>query len=181
MSSMGKWSCRPPRANVKCAAGGERASERRRARVKVGEAVEFTAVAEAPAKAGLMVKAEWDFEGTGEYPVPSEIKPQSRVAVTTNYAFAKPGTHFPALRVTSNRLGDARSPYAQVQNLGRVRGSSPERIPFAGGRAQPPGAYETEELRKFMLEPVAGNFPICCGMETAAGFLFLNQQFSGFT
>ena len=92
-----------------------------RADVKVGQAVEFTAVAEAPAKAGVIVKAEWDFEGTGEYPVASEIKPQSRVAVTTKYAFSKPGTYFPALRVTSNRQGDARSPYAQVQNLGRVR------------------------------------------------------------
>jgi hypothetical protein len=105
----------------KVCSGGECKRTAACARVKVGEAVEFTAVAEAPAKAALMVKAEWDFEGTGEYPVPSEIKPQSRVAVTTNYAFAKPGAHFPALRVTSNRLGDARSPYAQVQNLGRVR------------------------------------------------------------
>jgi len=92
-----------------------------RADVKVGQAVEFTAVAEAPAKAGVIVKAEWDFEGAGEYPVASEIKPQSRLAVTTKYAFSKPGTYFPALRVTSNRQGDAHSPYAQVQNLGRVR------------------------------------------------------------
>ncbi len=92
-----------------------------RADVRVGQAVEFSAITEAPLKAGVIVKAEWDFEGTGEYPVASEIKPQSRVALTTKYAFSKPGTYFPALRVTSNRQGDAGSPYAQVQNLGRVR------------------------------------------------------------
>jgi len=92
-----------------------------RADVKAGQAVEFSAVAEAPPKAGVIVKAEWDFEGASEYPVVSEIKPQSRVVVTTKYAFSKPGTYFPALRVTSNRQGDTRSPYAQVQNLGRLR------------------------------------------------------------
>lgn len=92
-----------------------------RADVKVGQAVEFSAVAEAPPKSGVIVKAEWDFEGAGEYPVAAEIKPQSRVAVTARYAFSKPGTYFPALRVTSNRKGDAASPYAQMQNLGRVR------------------------------------------------------------
>lgn len=92
-----------------------------RADVKVGQAVEFSAVAEAPPKSGVIVKAEWDFEGAGEYPVVSEVKPHSRVAVTAKYTFSKPGTYFPALRVTSNRQGDAASPYAQMQNLGRVR------------------------------------------------------------
>jgi len=92
-----------------------------RADVKVGQAVEFSAVAEAPPNAGVIVKAEWDFEGAGEYPVVSEITPHSRVALTGKHAFSKPGTYFPALRITSSRQGDARSPYAQVQNLGRVR------------------------------------------------------------
>jgi len=92
-----------------------------RAEVKVGQAVEFSAVAETPPKTGVIVKAEWDFEGAGEYPVVSEIKPQSRVAVTAKYTFFQPGTYFPAVRVTSNRLGNGKSPYAQVQNLGRVR------------------------------------------------------------
>ncbi len=43
------------------------------------------------------------------------------MAVTAKYAFSKPGTYYPALRVTSHRQGDAASPYAQMQNLGRVR------------------------------------------------------------
>jgi hypothetical protein len=36
-------------------------------------------------------------------------------------SFSKPGTYFPALRVTSQRQGDAKSLYARVRNLGRVR------------------------------------------------------------
>jgi len=92
-----------------------------RAEVKVGQAVEFSAIAETPPKTGVIVKAEWDFAGAGEYPVVSEIKPQSRVAVTAKYMFSKPGIYFPAVRVTSNRQGNGSSPYAQVQNLGRVR------------------------------------------------------------
>ena len=92
-----------------------------RAEVKAGQAAEFRAVAEAPPETGVIVKAEWDFEGAGEYPVVSEIQPHSRVAVTARYTFSKPGTYFPVVRVTSNRQGDAASPYAQVQNLGRVR------------------------------------------------------------
>ena len=92
-----------------------------RADVKVGQAVELRAVAEAPPKSGVIVKAEWDFEGAGEYPVVSEIKPHGRVAVRAKYTFSKPGTYFPVLRVTSNQQGDAASPDAQMQNLGRVR------------------------------------------------------------
>ena len=92
-----------------------------RANVAVGQNVTFSAVVEAPSNAGVIVKAEWDFEGAGDYPVVADLKPQPRVAVTTTYAFSKPGTYFPALRVTSLREATGNSPFAQVLNLGRVR------------------------------------------------------------
>lgn len=87
----------------------------------MGQSVAFEAVIEAPPNTGVIVKAEWDFEGAGDYPVASEVKPESRLTVKTAHAFTKPGTYFPALRVTSSRQGDGNSPYAQVQNLSRVR------------------------------------------------------------
>ena len=43
------------------------------------------------------------------------------MAVTTTYAFSEAGTYFPALRATVHREGDFQSPFARVQNLGRVR------------------------------------------------------------
>jgi hypothetical protein len=43
------------------------------------------------------------------------------VTLKASYSFAKPGTYFPTLRVASERKGDSASPYARIQNLGRVR------------------------------------------------------------
>jgi hypothetical protein len=93
-----------------------------RADISAGQSATFNAVIEIPPGSGPIVKAEWDFEGAGDFPVDSEIKRgESRVTVTAIYAFTKPGTYFPALRVSCSRQGDEKSPYAQVQNLGRVR------------------------------------------------------------
>jgi hypothetical protein len=92
-----------------------------RADVKVGEPVAFAGVIEAPPGAGPIIKAAWDFEGSGEYPVVSSVTPAPRVELATTYTFTAPGTYFPALRATLQRDGDPDTPYAQAQNLGRVR------------------------------------------------------------
>jgi hypothetical protein len=96
-----------------------------RAEVRVGERVTFTAVIEVPPHAGKVVAAEWDFEGAGTFPVVGQIHNSNasgtRVTLKTTYAFAKPGTYFPALRAASQRQGDVKTPYARIQNLGRVR------------------------------------------------------------
>ncbi len=65
----------------------------------------------------------WDFDGAGDYPVrgPKFDGSETRVAFGVTYAFGEPGTYFPALRVTSQREGDVTSPFARVQNVGRVR------------------------------------------------------------
>lgn len=99
--------------------GGERAEG------KIGQPVTFTAAVEVPPHAGKIVAAEWDFEGTGTFPVVGKLTPTdktgSRVTLKTTYAFNKPGTYFPTLRVTSQREGNAKSPYTRIRNLGRVR------------------------------------------------------------
>jgi hypothetical protein len=92
-----------------------------RAEVKVGEAVEFTGSVDAAPGAGVIVKAEWDFEGVGDYAVVEQFTPETRVAVKTTHTFTEPGTYFPALRVASQRDGASSTPYAQVLNLCRVR------------------------------------------------------------
>lgn len=103
--------------------GGERAE------VRVGEDVQFTAVAAAPAGAGAIVSAEWDFTAgpepiagdEGRFRDKAEIKPAARVTLSHSHRFDKPGTYYPALRVHSHRQGDANARYARVANLGRVR------------------------------------------------------------
>jgi len=96
-----------------------------RAEVAVGEPVEFTAIVEVPPGAGTVVSAEWDFEGTGEYPVKERFddtnSSYTRVTLRTTHAFSKPGTYFPALRVASHRRGNFKDRFCRIYNLGRVR------------------------------------------------------------
>jgi hypothetical protein len=98
------------------------ANGRERAEVAVGKPVTFSAIIEAPPNGGKVVAAEWDFEGSGNYPVTeplSDFKPT--VTLKTTYSFSSPGTYFPVLRAASQREGDSKTPYARIQNLGRVR------------------------------------------------------------
>ena len=112
----------------------------KRADVKAGEPVTFTATVEVPKGMGKVVAASWNFEGLPEdmvktsgwnfetsnvFPVKGKFTPTdktgSRVTVKTIYTFAKPGTYFPTLRVASQREGDAKTPFTRIQNLDRVR------------------------------------------------------------
>src|SRR5262245_45832547 len=96
-----------------------------RAEVAVGEAVEFSALVEVPPGTGMIVAAEWDFEGAGDFPVAepftNEDLSYTSMRITRTYTFATPGTYFPPLRVTSQRLGQVDNPHGRVMNLGRVR------------------------------------------------------------
>jgi hypothetical protein len=94
-----------------------------RAEVKVGEPVTLTLEAEVPPGAGTIVKIEWDFDGTGTWP---ELQAaidgtQSKVSASVTHAYDRPGTYFPAARVSSHREGDVNATLRLVQNLGRAR------------------------------------------------------------
>lgn len=90
--------------------------------VKAGEAVRFNGVIEVPPGAGSVIAAEWDFYGSGAFSSASPVARGSRRAeVTITHSFARPGIYFPALRGISQREGDSATPYARIQNLGRVR------------------------------------------------------------
>ncbi len=97
-----------------------------RIEVAVHEPVTFIGRAEMPPRAGVIVEAEFDFDGSGEFreqhrPTPGGDGPLTSVSFTTTHAFEKAGTYFPAMRVTSHREGDRRSLYARIQNIARVR------------------------------------------------------------
>lgn len=96
-----------------------------RAEVTAGEAVEFTGAIEVPAGTGTIVGAEWDFEGSGEFPVAESFddtnSSYSQLTVSASHRFTEPGTYFPALRVSAHRQGDYVTAFGRVQNLGRVR------------------------------------------------------------
>ena len=94
-----------------------------RTEIAVGKPVTFTANIETPPGTGSVVAAEWDFEGTGEYPAAEPLKDHksARVTVTSSHAYEHPGVYFAAIRATSLRQGDVETAYARAQNLGRVR------------------------------------------------------------
>jgi hypothetical protein len=100
-----------------------RANGRERADVRVGEPVEFHARVNVPPSTGKVVAAEWDFLGVGDYPVeePTVDLLRSTVILRQTFTFTAPGTYFPVLRATSQREGDAETPWARVQNIDRVR------------------------------------------------------------
>jgi hypothetical protein len=94
-----------------------------RADVKVGDAVSFVASVVVPQSAGTIVGAEWDFDGTGTYPLSSDWLDgaSTRAVLSATHTFDAPGTYFPAVRVTSHRSGDLTTRHARIHNLGRVR------------------------------------------------------------
>lgn len=92
-----------------------------RAEVRVGEAVALEATAEAPPNTGVIVSAEWDFDGEGDYPERSALTAAPKVTITTTHAFTTPGTYFPVVRVAAHRNGDTKTSYALARNLARVR------------------------------------------------------------
>lgn len=105
----------------------------KRADVRVGQTVTFTADIEVPENKGKVVAAGWNFDGLPEnsgklanaFPHAAMFTPTnktgSRVTVKTTHTFTKPGTYFPTLRVASQREGDAKTPFTRIQNLDRVR------------------------------------------------------------
>jgi hypothetical protein len=93
-----------------------------RAEVAVGQAVTFNARIETPPQTGQIVAAEWDFEGVGNYPDTEQLRDfRPTVTLEAKHTFSKPGTYFPVIRVTSQQEEYFGTPYARIQNLGRVR------------------------------------------------------------
>ncbi|RTE75104.1 hypothetical protein BHE90_010422 [Fusarium euwallaceae] len=89
--------------------------------VKAGRSVSFKAHIEVPAGTGSVTAVDWDFEGTGIFVKKDFGKAKGIMDITVSQTYRKQGTYYVAVRVASNRKGDAKTPYAQVQNLGRMK------------------------------------------------------------
>ena len=68
---------------------------------------------------------ERDFDGRGDYP---EVEPftnedlsYASMRLEREHMFTRPGTYFPVVRATSQRLGQVDDPHGRITNLGRVR------------------------------------------------------------
>ena len=94
-----------------------------RAEVKAGEPVALQLEAEVPPGAGTIVSAEWDFDGSGSYPLKQEgidgTATELRVEVT--HAWDQPGTYFATALVHSHREGDVAATSRRLPNLASAR------------------------------------------------------------
>ncbi|MEO5586180.1 MAG: PKD domain-containing protein [Novosphingobium sp.] len=93
-----------------------------RADVTAGQSVEFVGVIETPPDAGVVVAAEWDFDGSGKFAQRAAFSDgQTRQTVRNSHVFAAPGTYFVTLRGGSQRQEAVGTPYGKALNLARVR------------------------------------------------------------
>ncbi len=93
-----------------------------RAVVKAGQSVRFTATITVPPGTGSVVGAEWDFDGSGTFAKSSPVPKRAKSAkVSMSWTFDKPGTYFVALRGTSQRQGNDKTPFARLPNIARAR------------------------------------------------------------
>ena len=94
-----------------------------RSEVKTGEQVELAAVIAVPEGTGQVVAAAWDLDGSGEFSREAEFTTTDagQASVKLKHSWSKAGTWFPTLRVSSQRQGDAETPYTRIHNLGRAR------------------------------------------------------------
>jgi hypothetical protein len=100
------------------------ANGRSRTDIAAGQEVRFTGTISVPPGTGAVVKAEWDFDGKGDFPVAATLngRPNHRqmILVQTRYRFTKPGTYFATLRGYSQRSDDG-TLFARIRNLARAR------------------------------------------------------------
>jgi len=89
--------------------------------IKAGQKVTFKAEIQVPLGAGKIVGTDWDFDGNGYFKAFTFGKPKETVKISLTHTYPKAGTYFAQLRVTSQREGDTSTPFAKVQNLGRIR------------------------------------------------------------
>jgi hypothetical protein len=111
-----------PIVSLSAQSGPTRSSSASRITVTAGKPVTFTMQATAPAGTGKIVRVEWDYQGAGAFTSNSRIAHIGpSVLVRGAHTFSAPGTYFSVVRVTSQRNGDPKSPFEQVENLASVR------------------------------------------------------------
>ena len=100
---------------------------KQRTDVKAGEEVTVHVVVETPVGTGRLVKADWCLDDTKQFTQPVDMAQVTfsadggKAEFDTKMSFSKAGTHFPTLRVYSQRDGNAKDKFTYIPNLARVR------------------------------------------------------------
>jgi hypothetical protein len=93
-----------------------------KAEIRKGEQVNVKLEAEVPPGAGFVTLVEWDFDGSGSYPVRHRLTDRkARVEMTTTHTYDKAGVYFVTARVTSHRQGDPDATSCRIENVAASR------------------------------------------------------------
>jgi hypothetical protein len=94
-----------------------------RADAQVGEPVTLELRATVPPGAGTVIEADWDFDGTGEFPYRhTEVDgTAASVSLATTHTFDRPGEYFVTGRVHSHREGDVAAVSRRIPNVAQAR------------------------------------------------------------
>jgi hypothetical protein len=89
--------------------------------VRKGTTVQLVVKAATPPGGGRITKVEWDFTSKQKFVKGKLAKVSATITATASHRFTKKGTYFVVVRISSQRTGNAKEVYTQVQNLARVR------------------------------------------------------------
>lgn len=95
----------------------------KRAEVGVNQPFTLNAIVTVPPGTGRVVAGSWDIDSSSAFATPAVLGTgqDGSATATLVHRFTKPGTYFPVLRATSQRDGNATTPFARIQNIDRVR------------------------------------------------------------
>jgi hypothetical protein len=89
--------------------------------VRAGQPVNLSMRASVPAGAGTVVRVEWDFTGAGTFTTTTSTRAGPEARAFERHSYARPGTYFAVVRVTSQRHGNQDTPFTLIENLASVR------------------------------------------------------------
>jgi len=93
----------------------------KKAIVKPGETVRFTAELDVPNENERLLEAEWVFDDKAAEVQKTEELDGTNKSISSEHSYAKPGIYYAVLRVTSCRGGFEADNFTKIKNLARVR------------------------------------------------------------
>jgi hypothetical protein len=89
--------------------------------VKCGDNVDLAGKVQVPRGLGGIIKAEWDYEGTGTFEPVKIDKAKKTLNLKSQHSYAKAGTYFATLRASSVYDGNINNNFSNAYNLDRAR------------------------------------------------------------
>ena len=93
-----------------------------RADIKKDQIVTIKGFAEAPPNTGYFIRAEWDFDNSGNFTHKENLSGnETKIQSIVDYSYNRPGTYFATFRVFMHQDGDKKDFLRHIVNHARIR------------------------------------------------------------